>query len=190
MVPVGAIDSRCELRMPCLRISLLMLCRQPRGEAAAGQVEVGVEQRERAALLRELDRRARRRASRMASEMRARHARAPRRCRSCRREHDQRVAQAGEAEADAALGHRFLVLLLERPGGDVEHVVEHADRRLDDLARSASKSNARLGCERIARRSASGRSSRGSSSRRAAAAARRTGWWPRSSRSSAGCCRG
>ena len=32
MVPVGAIDSRCELRSPCLRISVLDVGRQARGE--------------------------------------------------------------------------------------------------------------------------------------------------------------
>ena len=42
-------------------------------------------------------------------------------------EHDQRVAQAGEAQAHAALGLRLGVLLRERPVGDLEHVVEHAD---------------------------------------------------------------
>jgi len=49
-------------------------------------------------------------------------------------EHDQRVAEAGEAEADAAFVRGFFLLLLQRPGGDVEHVVEHADRRRHDLA--------------------------------------------------------
>jgi hypothetical protein len=42
--------------MPCLRILLLDLGRQARGEVAAGQVEVGVEQREGAALLGQFDR--------------------------------------------------------------------------------------------------------------------------------------
>jgi hypothetical protein len=49
-------------------------------------------------------------------------------------EHDQRVAQAGEAQAHAALGLRFGVLLRERPVGGVEHVVEHADGDVDHLA--------------------------------------------------------
>ncbi len=49
-------------------------------------------------------------------------------------QHDQRVAQAGEAEADAALGGGFGLLLGQRPVGDVEHVVEHAHRHVDDLA--------------------------------------------------------
>ena len=46
-------------------------------------------------------------------------------------QHAQRVAEAGEAEADAALVGAS-ALLVERPVGDVEHVVEHARRDLDD----------------------------------------------------------
>ena len=49
-------------------------------------------------------------------------------------QHDERVAQPCEAEADAPLRHRFLVLLLERPRGDFQHIVQHADRGRDDLA--------------------------------------------------------
>jgi hypothetical protein len=41
-------------------------------------------------------------------------------------EHGQRVAQAGEAHADAALGGGLVALLLQRPEGDVQHVVERA----------------------------------------------------------------
>jgi hypothetical protein len=49
-------------------------------------------------------------------------------------EHDQRIAEAGEAEADPALVLRFLELLFERPVCGVEHVVEHAHRGVDHLA--------------------------------------------------------
>jgi hypothetical protein len=56
-------------------------------------------------------------------------------------QHDERVAQAGEAEADAALGHGFVVLLRQRPVGHVEHVVEHADRDLAHTSAKPSKSN-------------------------------------------------
>ena len=49
-------------------------------------------------------------------------------------QHDERVAEAGEAEADSALRHRLVALLLERPGRHLEHVVEHAHRDLDHLA--------------------------------------------------------
>ena len=52
-------------------------------------------------------------------------------------EHDQRIAQAGVTQADAALVHRLFLLLRQRPGGRVEHVVEHAHRRFDGRAESA-----------------------------------------------------
>ena len=54
MVPVGAIDSRCELRRPVRADALLQRLRQARGEGAAAQVQVGIEQREGAALARQL----------------------------------------------------------------------------------------------------------------------------------------
>ena len=41
-------------------------------------------------------------------------------------EHDQCVAKAGESDADAALALGFALLLFERPGGDVQGVVEHS----------------------------------------------------------------
>ena len=57
MVPVGAIDSRCELRRPCCADAVLA---SPAGRREAKllprQVQVGVEQREGAALARQLDR--------------------------------------------------------------------------------------------------------------------------------------
>ncbi len=40
----------------------------------------------------------------------------------------------GEAEPDAALRLRLGVLLRQRPDGDVQHVVEHAHRRVDHFA--------------------------------------------------------
>ncbi len=51
-------------------------------------------------------------------------------------QHGQRVAEAGIAEADAALVGGFLLLALERPVGGVEHVVEHAGGDADDFAES------------------------------------------------------
>ena len=54
MVPVGAIDSRCELRRPCLRISVLTSL--GRGEAKLPpESKLGVEQREGAAFLGQVD---------------------------------------------------------------------------------------------------------------------------------------
>ena len=41
-------------------------------------------------------------------------------------QHGQRVAQAGEAHADAALGGGFGALLVQRPEGHVQHVVQRA----------------------------------------------------------------
>ena len=56
MVPVGAIESRCELRMPCCRICSLISAGRREAKLPPREVEIGVEHRERAALLRELDR--------------------------------------------------------------------------------------------------------------------------------------
>jgi hypothetical protein len=50
IVPVGAIDSRWLLRMPCLRICALMSSGSRAAKLVPDQVQVGVEQRERAAL--------------------------------------------------------------------------------------------------------------------------------------------
>ena len=127
MVPVGAIDSRCEFADALGADALLQRWRQARSEAAAGQVEIGVEQRERATLGRQIDRRA---VGRIAHRLRDL-------CRLDARsvavvaqaEHHQRIAQAGEAQADAAFAHRLVLLLRQRPQRDVEHVVEHAHRR-------------------------------------------------------------
>ncbi len=58
-------------------------------------------------------------------------------------EHDQRVAEPGETEPDAALGARFRVLLRQRPHRDIKHVVEHAHGRMDD-ARERPEIEARL----------------------------------------------
>ena len=49
-------------------------------------------------------------------------------------QHGQRVAEAGVAEADAALVGGFLLLAFERPVGGIEHVVEHAGGDADDFA--------------------------------------------------------
>ena len=50
MVPVGAIDSRCELRMPVARIFAFSSCGKSRGKGWCAQIKVGIEQREGAAL--------------------------------------------------------------------------------------------------------------------------------------------
>ena len=126
IVPVGAIDSRCELRMPCAADLGLDLVRQARGAVRLRQELVGVEQREGAFLARILDRRGIGRVAHRARDV----------GRQCARllavvaqaQHRQRVAEPGEAEPDAALVRRFLRLLGQRPQRGVEHVVERADR--------------------------------------------------------------
>ena len=48
-------------------------------------------------------------------------------------EHDQRIAQSGKAQADAAFVARFFLLLRQGPDGDVQHVVQHAGRHARNL---------------------------------------------------------
>ena len=130
MVPVGALDSRCELRSPCWRMRSQRL-RQARREIAGAEVQVGIEQRERPALARQLHRRGVGRVAQRLGD-------AP--CALARGvtvvvqpQHHQRIAQAGEAQADAALVPRLLGLLRQRPHGGVEHVVQHAHRHRGHL---------------------------------------------------------
>ena len=60
-------------------------------------------------------------------------------------EHHQRIAEAGEAQTDAPLGARLVVLLRQRPHGGVEHVVEHAHRDLHHVDEGVvAKARARL----------------------------------------------
>ena len=187
MVPVGAIDSRCELRMPCLRIASLIAVRQARGEVAARKIEVLVEHRERAALLRELDRCAVGAVAHELGDLRGRRARRIRVV--AQAQHRERIAQAGEAQADAALGHRLLVLLLQRPGRHVEHVVEHAHRRIDHFSERIEIERSAL-VERIAHEAREVDRSQAAAAvggqRLLGAGVGRS----RSSRSSRGCCRG
>jgi hypothetical protein len=105
---------------------------QARGETGTGKIQIGIEQREGAALLCQLGRGDIGMVAHAFRDACGHDARLVGVVLEA--QHDQRVAQAGEAKADAALGHRFLALLLERPGGDVEDVVEHADRGRDDPA--------------------------------------------------------
>ena len=100
--------------------------RQARGEARAREIEVGVEERERAALARELDGTA---IGGVAHGLGNRGGHAARFVAVVAQpQHDERVAQAGEAKTDAPLRHRFGALLHEWPRGRLEHVVEHAHR--------------------------------------------------------------
>ena len=112
--------------------AVLDLLRQARGEVAAGEVHVGVEQREGAALFRQFDRIQVGAVAHVLGDLGRHGARGIGVV--AQLEHDQGVAEAGEAQADAALVLRFLELLLERPVRGVEHVVEHAHRTVDDAA--------------------------------------------------------
>ena len=120
--------------------------RQARGEAWRGQVQLFVEQRERGFLGSQLSRCGVGLVAHDLCDLRAHRAR----CLGviAQAEHNQRIAEAGEAQTNAALVHRFDVLLRQRPLGDLEHVVEHADRRPYDFA-EGFEIEARLGGERV-----------------------------------------
>ena len=104
--------------------ALLQRRGQARRERAALQQQVGVEEREGPALrgqprgrlvggVAHRLRNARRHRARLVAVV-------------AQVQHHERVAQAGEPEADTPLVHRLLLLPRQRPRGDVEHVVEHA----------------------------------------------------------------
>jgi hypothetical protein len=111
---------------------LLHLGRQARREVAARQVEIGIEQREGAAFLREFDAREIGAVAHELGDACRHRARLDRVV--AQLQHDQRVAEAGEAESDAALRGGFGLLLGQRPARDVEHVVEHAHGDVDHAA--------------------------------------------------------
>jgi len=122
------------MRIPDPRLLDLLLDRsgKTRGKARAGQIQIGIEKRKGPAFLRELHRG-------LVGPVAHRFGDAGRHAPGLvgvvlQPQHDERVAQPGEAEADAALRHRFLALRLERPGGDLEHVVQHAHGGLDHAA--------------------------------------------------------
>ncbi|MPM84255.1 hypothetical protein SDC9_131326 [bioreactor metagenome] len=105
--------------------------RQARREVAAGKIQFGVEQREGAAFLGQFDRG---QVGGVAHELAdAGGHGAGFRLVVAQAEHGQRIAEAGEAEADAALVGGFLLLAFERPVGGVEDVVEHAGGHAADF---------------------------------------------------------
>ncbi len=111
---------------------LLDLGRQPGGEVAAGQVEVGVEEREGAALPGQFDGGE---VGAVAHEGRDLGGLGARFLRVVAQpEHDEGVAEAGVTEPDAALGIGLGLLLRQRPVGGVEHVVQHARGQFHDAA--------------------------------------------------------
>ena len=103
---------------------LAQLLGQALGERTGVQILLGVEQREGAALLGQLHRGGVRgvaqRGRNLGGHVTAFGAVV------AQAHHHQGVAQAQEAQADAALGGRFGALLFQRPHGGVQHVVEHA----------------------------------------------------------------
>ena len=123
--------------------------RQAAGEGAFGQIAVDVEPGERALFLGQLDRGAVGRVAHAAADL-GRHL-APVLAVVAQLEHGQRIAQAGEADADAALGGAFGALLLQWPEGDVEHVVQRTHLNGHDLLEGVEV-EARLaaGAERVA----------------------------------------
>ena len=106
---------------------------QARSKVAAGKVKLGVEQRESAAFLGQFNGSEIGGVAHVFGNARG-HGRGFQTV-VTQAQHAQRVAQAGEAEADAAFVGGFLALAFERPGGDVEDVVEHAGGDLDDFAK-------------------------------------------------------
>ena len=119
---------------------------QARREARRGEVLLRVEQRERALVLGDLDGGHVRGVAHLLGD--AGGHRASFRAVVAQVELDQRVAEPGEAQPHAALVHRLLPLLRQRPRGHVEDVVEHphADR---DGGGEAGEIEARAGRERI-----------------------------------------
>src|SRR5512139_505632 len=124
IVPVGAIDSRCELRMPCARICAFSS--SGRREAQCGSARnLSASKSGKMPFSRALSAEAAYAASRIVRLMSAASARA---------EHRQGVAEAGEAQPDASLVRRFLRLFRQWPQRGVEHVVQRTDRHASDFA--------------------------------------------------------
>jgi len=112
----------------------LDLGRQARSKIAAGEIQLGIEQRESAAFPGQFNRSEVRGVAHVLGDACA-HGGGFRLV-VAQTQHAQGVAQAGIAQTDTALVGGFLTLAVERPGGHVKDVVEHARRDLDDLAES------------------------------------------------------
>ncbi len=122
---------------------------QTLGEAAV-EVFCRVEQREGALLLGEIDRGGIGRVAQGAGQVGGEAAGVV--AVIAQAEHHAGVAQAEKAQADAAFVLRLVVLLDQRPIGDVEHVVEHAHRDAGDGLKTLGV-EPRLRRERIAHKS-------------------------------------
>ena len=106
---------------------LLQFGRQAAGEGAGRQIAFGIELRESAFFLGQRHGGGIRR---IAHAYRDAHRHVPAVVGViAQAQHGQRVAQAGKADADAALGGRLGLLLRQRPERDVEHVVQRAHLR-------------------------------------------------------------
>ncbi len=124
----------------------LQLLRQTRSETRFSQILLGIEQRERTLLLCDFGGGGIGFVAHVLGDLRRHLARGLRVV--AQAQHDQRVAQAGEAESDTPLVACFLGLLGKRPHGGVEDVVEHANRDVHDLAEGLEVERCFLG-ERI-----------------------------------------
>ena len=103
-----------------------------RGDCFAGEIAIAVEQRKRAFFGRE---RRRGEIGLALDQPEPFLGRGDRRCRTVAQPaHDQRVGEAGDAEADAALLQRLFLLLRQRKLRDVDDVVHHADAVGDQTA--------------------------------------------------------
>jgi hypothetical protein len=126
---------------------LAQLFGQALGERAGVEVLVGVELQEGATLFGQLDRGAVGRIAQGGRNLRGHVATFG--AVVAQAQHDQGVAQTQEAQADAALGGRFNALLLQRPDGGVQHVVEHAHGHGNALL-EAGKVETGIGLEGVA----------------------------------------
>ena len=143
IVPVGAIDSRWLLRMPCARIAALIVSGRREANRGAARYCSTSSSGNAPFSLRDLHRRRVRGVAHRLGD--ARGHRAALGGVVAQVELDQRVAEAGEAQPDAALGHRLLLLLRQRPGGHLEHVVQHPHAPPRPCRRSRRSRTARSG---------------------------------------------
>ncbi len=104
---------------------------QTRGEARCGQILVGIQQRECAALDGQIDGGEIRLVAHDARDISGKRARLVGVV--AQAQHRQGVAQPGIAQPDAALVPCFLLLFGQRPCGDIQHVVQHAHRGAHQL---------------------------------------------------------
>ena len=59
--------------------------------------------------------------------------------------HAKRVSKAGKTESNTTLVSRFFALAFKWPGRNVKHVIEHADRDVDDIRKRGKVEFSTLG---------------------------------------------